>query len=117
MLRRNVVVNLLGRGIALSLQVLLIPVFLHLLGVEAVGLIGFYNTMLTAMGVVEYAIGTMIVREMAKLSEIGDGTQLQRNLLRTTEILYALCAVAISAAITIAAPAIVHTWLSRSSLG
>ena len=117
MLKRNVVVNLLGRGIALALQVLLLPFFLHVLGVEAVGLIGFYNAMLTAMGVVEYAIGTMIMREMAKLSEAGDGAQLQRDLLRTTEILYILCTLAISTAITFAAPAIVHTWLSRSTLG
>ena len=70
MLRRNVVANLLGRAIALSLQVLLLPVFLHLLGVESVGLIGFYTTMLTAMGVVEYSIGTMMMREMAKLREV-----------------------------------------------
>lgn len=117
MLRRNVVVNLLGRAIALSLQVLLLPVFLHLLGVEAVGLIGFYNTMLTTLSVVEYAIGTMIMREMAKLSEVQDGAETQRDLLRTTEVLYVLGALAVSMAIAVAAPAIVHTWFYRSTLG
>jgi O-antigen/teichoic acid export membrane protein len=116
-LRRNVVVNLLGRGITLSLQVLLLPVFLHLLGVEAVGLIGFYATMLTAIGVVEYSIGTMIMREMAKLSGIEDGARRQRDLLRTTEIFYVFGTIVISVAIIVAAPAIVHIWLYRSTLG
>ena len=117
MLRRNVVVNLVGRGIALALQALLIPFYLHILGVDAVGLIGFYTTMFTALGVIEYAIGTMIMREMAKLSELSDGAQLQRDLLRTTELLYVVSALAVGMAITIAAPAIVHIWLSRSALG
>jgi O-antigen/teichoic acid export membrane protein len=116
-LRRNIVANLLGRGIAVSLQVFLVPFFLHLLGVEAVGLIGFYNTMLTVMGVVEYSIGTMMMREMAKLSATGHGVQLQRDLLRTTELLYIIGTFAVGAATTLGAPAIVHTWLSRSTLG
>jgi O-antigen/teichoic acid export membrane protein len=116
-LRRNVVVNLVGRGIALALQALLIPFYLHILGVDAVGLIGFYTTMFTAMGVVEYAIGTMIMREMAKLSELGDGAQLQRDLLRTTELLYVVGTFVVGVAITVAAPAVVHTWLYRSVLG
>jgi O-antigen/teichoic acid export membrane protein len=116
-LRRNVVVNLLGRGIALSLQVLLIPFYLRILGVDAVGLIGFYNTMFTAVGVVEYAIGGMIMREMARLHEVEAGAQLQRDLLRTTEAVYVLGTFAVGTAITVAAPAIVHTWLYRSTLG
>jgi hypothetical protein len=41
--------------------------------------------MFTAIGVIEYAIGTMIMREMAKLSEVEGGAQMQRDLLRTTE--------------------------------
>ena len=73
--------------------------------------------MLTAMGVVEYSIGTMIMREMAKLSEARDGAQLQRDLLRTTEVLYVLGVFALGLAITAAAPGIVHTWLYRSTLG
>lgn len=117
MLRRNVVVNLFGRGIALVLQALLIPLYLRILGVDAVGVIGFYNTMFTAMGVVEYAIGTMIMREMAKLSEIRGGAQLQRDLLRTTEILYLFGTLAVGITVSLAAPAIVHVWLSRSTLG
>lgn len=117
MLRRNVVVNLFGRGIAMVLQALLIPLYLRFLGVDAVGLIGFYTTMLTAMGVVEYSIGTMIMREMARLSEASDGAQLQRDLLRTTEILYVVGIFAVGLAITAAAPGIVHIWLYRSTLG
>jgi O-antigen/teichoic acid export membrane protein len=109
-------VNLLGRGIALILTAVLIPLYLHILGVEAVGLIGFYNTMFTAMGVIEYAIGTMIMREIARLSEIDDGKQLQHDLLRTTEAFYVLFTVVSGIALTAAAPVIARIWLSRSTL-
>jgi O-antigen/teichoic acid export membrane protein len=109
-------VNLAGRGIALALQVLLLPLFLHVLGIEAVGLIGFYTTMFAALGVVEYAIGTMIMREMAKLSYGETGRKLQRDLLRTTEILYALLTLTVGVVVTVAAPSIVRIWLSKSML-
>lgn len=117
MLRRNLITNLAGRGASLLIQAILIPFYLHVLGIEAVGLIGFYNTLVTVLGVVEYAMGTMIMREMAVLSETHDGAQLQRNLLRATEAFYILLLLAIGVGVSFAAPIIVRIWLSRSNVG
>lgn len=117
MIKRNIIVNLIGRGVGLSLNVILVPVYLHVLGVAALGLIGFYGTLFTLLGVVEHSIGTMLVVEMSRLSHAPNGTQLQRNLMRTTEFFYLLLALLIGLAISAATPTIVGVWLSSAALG
>jgi O-antigen/teichoic acid export membrane protein len=73
--------------------------------------------MLTALGVVEYSLGPMIIREMAILSALGTGSsQEQRDLLRTTEVLYLVLLTAIAAVVYLAAPEIASTWLSKSAI-
>ncbi len=117
LVKRNIIVNLLGRGVGLSLNIVIVPIYLHVLGVAAVGLIGFYGTMYTLLGVVEHSVGSMLIIEMARYTHTPDGAQMQRDLMRTTELFYLLIALLIGLVITAAAPTIVGVWLSSATLG
>ncbi len=86
------------------------------MGIEAVGLIGFYGMLFTVFGVVEYVLGTVVMRELARRSASPDDLQEKRNLIRTTEIIYALFALVVGVAVSLAAPAIARIWLTSTGL-
>ena len=115
-LRHGIGVNLLSRAASVVIGIILLAVYLRILGVEAVGLIGFYGVLSGSTAVIEHVFGIVVMRETAWLSGQADGARRQRDLLRTMEAFYALIASALAIGITLAAPFIARVWLSSSSL-
>ena len=63
--RGSIVANFLGQGWSAVLGFVLLPFYLHLMGAEAFGLIGFYQTLLVTLNVFDFGFSTTINRELA----------------------------------------------------
>jgi len=69
--------------------ILFTPFYLHFLGVEAYGLIGFYLTLQGSMNVFEMGLGRACSRELARYSAQGRVAIMPMcNTLRTLEWVY-----------------------------
>lgn len=108
----NLLANLLGQGWATVLALLAVPIFLHFLGADGFGLIGFYMTMATLLSVMDGGMAASATREAATLSAVGeDARGVLRETLRSIETLFALIAVSTGTAYALLAPAIAKHWL------
>ncbi len=70
-LRTNVFANFLGRFSGLTLGLLFTPLYIHYLGIEAYGLIGFYLTLQGSMTFLEMGLSRACNREISRLSGQG----------------------------------------------
>jgi O-antigen/teichoic acid export membrane protein len=102
--RVNVLANLVGQGWGALLQLLVTPLYLRLLGIEAYGLIGFFVVLQTTAQVFDLGLAQTANRELARLSTDRDRFKLARDLVRTFEIVYWLLGFLIAAALYAVAP-------------
>ena len=115
-LRANVVANFLGRISGMLLGILFTPLYIHFLGIEAYGLIGFYLTLQGSMTFLEMGLSRACNRELARYSGQGEaGFHPMRVTLRTLDWVYWLVGLAIGGGITLLAPWIANSWLSSTA--
>lgn len=86
LVRRNIVANMLGKGISALFTLIFVPLHLKYLGVEAYGLVGFYATMQTMFLLVDMGFSGAFTREIARLSVSADKAEVMRDLCRTFEV-------------------------------
>lgn len=108
--------NLFGRGWAAILQLLLLPWYVRLLGIEAYALVGFYTMLYAVVVRLELGLGTTFNREVAQRSASSEDAQQLRDMLRTLEIVYWSMAVVVGCGIAALAPAISRHWLQAQGL-
>lgn len=70
------------------MELIVIPLYIKFLGIEAWGLVGFFATLLVTFGLLDMGLSTTINREMARLSVLPGKEQEMRNLVRTLEVIY-----------------------------
>ena len=68
-LRTDSLVNILGSGAHILIQVLLAPFYIRLLGIEQYGVIGFYLTLNGVLSFLEFGLTRILSKEVAVLSE------------------------------------------------
>jgi O-antigen/teichoic acid export membrane protein len=90
-----------------------VPLYLHYLGVEAYGLIGFYTALQAMFAVLDLGLSQAINREVARTSSASERAQ-ARDLLHTLAMGYWIVAVAIAAGMWAGAPWISRHWLNGS---
>jgi len=110
-LTRNIIANYLGRSWSALLSLLLIPLYLKYLGVEAYGLVGFFTSLTGMLGVLDLGIGATMNRELARYSAKEGTAGKQRDLVRTLESIYWGIAIIAGAVIFFAAPFIANSWI------
>lgn len=116
MIKRNITANIVGRAWGFISVYLFVPLYLHMLGAEAYGLVGFYSTLLGVLAFADMGFSATLNREMARLSASDNAAQERRDLLRTYELSYlAICCV-LAVAIFAGAPLITEHWLQASTL-
>src|SRR4051812_24945229 len=101
MLKRNVLANLVASVWIAALTLLITPVQIHLLGIEAYGLIGFIATLQVIVGVLDLGLSSTITREIA--GDRSPGRQASADLLRTAVVIYWGLAAAIGIVVMLAA--------------
>jgi O-antigen/teichoic acid export membrane protein len=91
-LRANIVANFGGSLVAGVMGLLFIPLYIRLMGIEPYGLVGFFLTMQSILGLLDAGLSTTLNREFARLSLNGGDFPRMRRLLRTLESIYWLVA-------------------------
>jgi O-antigen/teichoic acid export membrane protein len=108
--------NVAGRGVVAALGILLVPVYIRFLGIEAYALVSFYVLLQTVFGVLDLGLGTTTSRELAIRVAHDERRGEARDVLRTLESIYWLIGVAIGVTIVAAAPFIASRWLQPEAL-
>jgi O-antigen/teichoic acid export membrane protein len=112
-LAAGVLAGLAGTGWGALLQLLAVPVYLHFLGPEAYGLVGFHVALTATLQVLDLGLSATLNRELARAS--GDAHEL-RDLTRTFEIGYGALGVLLGVGVLVLAPVIAANWLQAESL-
>jgi O-antigen/teichoic acid export membrane protein len=113
---RNIIANFVGQIWTVVVSIVFIPIYIHFLGIEAYGLIGFYTSLFVVLGVLDLGLGGTVNREMARLSVHPDKSQEMRNLVRTIEIIYWSVAIVIGVTVFSLSDFFANYWLQASQL-
>ncbi len=115
-LKQNVVANYLGGAWTILMGVAFVPVYIHILGVEAYGLIGVYVAIQSWVALLDMGMTPMINREMARYSAGERDETTIRRLLRTLEWVYVVVVLAIVLGALGFASAAAHSWFRLEDL-
>lgn len=113
---KNLVANVFGKLWILALNVAAVPVYVHFLGVEAYGLIGFLLVLQATLQVLELGLGVVASREVARTKAVAASFQKTRDLIRTLEAIYWTVGALIGLFIFVGAPLIAANWLQSQLL-
>ncbi|HYJ85604.1 MAG TPA: oligosaccharide flippase family protein [Pyrinomonadaceae bacterium] len=114
--KKNIIANFVGSGCSALLSLVLIPVYIRVLGIEAWGVIGLFASLQSLAYLVDLGLSATLNREMARLSIQKESAQEMRNLVRTFELIYWAFALAIGSVIFVLAPLIAHRWLRSNQV-
>jgi len=114
-LGKNILINFLGRTWSAFLGVVLIPIHIKFIGIEAYGLVGFFATLSSVFGILDLGIGSTINRELARRS-VNMEYNSQRDLVRSLEIIYWAIAIIAGFIVFLAAPGIAKNWIIAKDL-
>jgi O-antigen/teichoic acid export membrane protein len=112
-LTANIAANVIGRMYTAIVGVLLVPVYLHFLGVEAYGLFALLNSYMAIAGLLDLGFSAAITREVAKLSAVSPGDM--RDLIWTISIPYCTAALLIALGIYFGSPWIAFLAIKSTS--
>lgn len=116
LVKKNLVANFAGSGWTALISVVLIPVYIKFLGIEAWGLIGIFASLQAICALLDLGLSTTLNREMARLAVREDKAQEMRDLLRTLELISWAVAAVIGVSIFALAPLIANHWVQASQL-
>ncbi len=109
MIRRNIAANVVGGGTAAVTALLLIPIQLRQLGVEAYGLIGFLASLQILFSLFDLGLSPAVTWYVARAG--GDAPRTARLVLARLAPVYALIGAALGVALVLAAPWLASEWL------
>lgn len=115
--RKNIVANMIGSGWTALLSLAFVPLYIHFMGIESYGLVGFYVTLQVMFSVLDMGLTATLSRELARLSAAGEASaQEMRNVVRTLEVVYWALAIFIIVAMVLTADWIATGWLNTNQL-
>lgn len=91
------------------------PFYLHYLGIESYGLIGFFTTLLTLLQLLDLGLSPTMNREVARHAVVGDAGG-ARHLLKSLELVYWTMALLLGVLLLLAASWIGRHWLQSTHL-
>jgi O-antigen/teichoic acid export membrane protein len=112
----NLLANYLGTGWTVLVQLLLVPVYISLLGVESYGLVGFYMTMLAVLQILDVGLSPALNRELARRTAAGAAAPGTADMVKTLEAIYWTVGAALGLAIAAGAPLIATHWINSQAL-
>ena len=115
-LKLNAIANYAGNLWSNLLSFLLVPVYLHYLGIEAYGLIGGFYTVISFIGLLDLGLSATIKREVALRKVIPERLLTIPDLLRTTEIIYWCTGTVILLLMVLLAQPISTQWINAENI-
>lgn len=116
MLRSNIIANFLGKVWPSLLGLILVPVYLRYLGIEAYGLIGFFVSLQVLISFLDLGLSTTTNREVARGLKTRENQEWTRDLIRTLEVIYGLIALVIAIGFFLAADWLATRWVNVEQL-
>jgi O-antigen/teichoic acid export membrane protein len=115
-LTTNLLANFAGSIWAALAQLVVVPIYVRLIGVEGYALVGFYTLMLTLSQVLDLGVSPTVNRQLARYSVAKASAQEARDLVRTLEVGYWLTGVGIGLGISMAASWVAGSWFQSSTI-
>ncbi len=88
MIFRNSIANFIGQLIFPVISIILVPFYIHYLGLEGYGLVGFFSMLLILLNIFTKGLGSALQREFARRDGLLELRPTTPGLLRTFEITY-----------------------------
>jgi O-antigen/teichoic acid export membrane protein len=114
-LRRNLAANFAAQIWTVVLSLAFVPVFLHLLGAEGYGLVGFAVSLQAMLAVLDLGLATTANREFSRTGGRGTEAASAPVMLRSLELIYLGMGLAIAGGLVLAAPWISEHWIRSGS--
>lgn len=115
-LKKNTIANYLGQGWTALMGLAFVPVYIHYLGMEAWGLVGFMSMLQAWLTLLDMGLTPTLSREMARFQAGAHSAQSIRDLLRSLEVIYGGVAAAVMGIVWLGAPWVAGHWLSAAQL-
>lgn len=102
--RSNFAANLAGQAWVTLTQLLMTPLYIRFLGIEAYGLMGFFVALQATVQIFDMGLGATVTREFARRRALNGRPTEARSLLRTVSVAYVALAALIGLVVVLAAP-------------
>lgn len=112
----NIIVNFIGKIWTVLILLILTPVYIKYLGMEAFGIVGFYITFQALLNIFDFGVKTTVNRELARFSENPEKIDEVRNKVRTLEIIYWFLGILLGVILLSCAPLIAEKWLQNMEM-
>jgi O-antigen/teichoic acid export membrane protein len=113
---RNIAAGFLGNTWAALVQIAFVPLYVHILGIEAFGLIGVFTFLQVLLSILDLGLIPTISREAARFRAGAHSVGEIRTLLRSVEVVFLAVALALFVAVAAAAPWLAGSWLNAETL-
>lgn len=112
-LKKNLVANYLGTGWSALMSIVFVPFYLHFIGAEGYGLVGFFMMLSASLSVLDVGLAAVATREASAYvgSDSGQRSDIAK-LLRTIEIAFLGISLIIGVVVSLLSPFIVRHWLN-----
>ncbi|GAB7536893.1 lipopolysaccharide biosynthesis protein [Burkholderia sp. 3C] len=115
MLKRSLISNYAGQIVTVVLGMVMVPVYVHHLGVEAYGLIAFNAVLLAWVQLLDLGLSPTLCRELARATDDGSKAEVRVLLQSLEKFVAAMCAVLVVLSI-FGAPFFATGWLKAKTL-
>jgi O-antigen/teichoic acid export membrane protein len=116
MVSRNILANYLGQGWAAIIGVILVPAYIHYLGIEAYGVISLFAVMQASIALLDMGMTPTLNREMARYTARAHSAESIRALLRSLEVLCFGAAIIFAVGVWAASEYVASQWLTTKDL-
>jgi O-antigen/teichoic acid export membrane protein len=113
----NIISNYIGQGWNVIINLVSVPLYIKILGIEAYGLVGFSTIIISlSNSIFDFGFSSTINRELARRSTQPQGVGEVRDFVRTLELIYWLIGLLVGAVVLVCAPFIASNWLNVAKL-
>jgi len=115
-LRANIIANYIGQAWLAIMGIIFMPMYIHLLGIEAFGLVGVMLSFQAIFQLFDFGIGGTVNRELSRYAHQADLRANSRDLVRSSEIFIWGIAAFIALALWLVSFFIANYWLNLESI-
>lgn len=115
-LRRNIAANYFGQGVVALLGLIMVPVYVHWMGTEAYGLVGFFTMLQAWFQLLDLGLTPTLSRELARWGAGAVKFERTTAIVRTLEWLFTGIGLASALVLVLGAEWIARDWLKTLSL-
>lgn len=114
LVRRNIFANLIGGAWITALTVLLTPLQVNILGMEAYGVVGFITTLQVAFTAFDFGLSSTLTRQLA--ADQSDNKSASDELVRTATTIYWVAACVVGILLGAMSRPIAERWFNSNTL-